>query len=170
MPHFQHPYLFVRIRAPRRIYSTLRSMIRSEFGAIEVEHHGTLWAILCAFGPNKLCVRIDETPNQPGRGHSIDPQVLARRPGASTIFLVVARKNSAVRRMRFVGREARVDRRKAFAASMDRRNTRPAPRSVAWRERRIRRLDRRCPISSLFRAPRLDPNSNEYNVNEICQW
>src|ERR1700679_2460803 len=36
--------------------------------------------------------------------------MLARRPGPSTIFVAVASKNPAVCRMRFVGRESRIDR------------------------------------------------------------
>src|SRR6185312_14675641 len=55
-------------------------------------------------------MRVDEAPNEPGRGNTINPQMFAGRPGPSTIILGIASPNLAVRRMRLVGREASIDR------------------------------------------------------------
>src|SRR5665213_2916140 len=78
----------------------------SEFGAIEVESHGALGTVLGAFQPNKRRLRIDKASNKPRRGNAINPQMFARRPGASTIIVAITKTNFMARWMGLFGGEA----------------------------------------------------------------
>jgi len=47
-----------------------------------------------------------KTPNQPRGGNAVDPQTLARRPGASAVPRFLALWNDSLCRMRLIGRKA----------------------------------------------------------------
>jgi hypothetical protein len=52
-----------------------------ERGAVEIETERRLRTFLRSVEPEEFRLAVNETPDQPGRGHAIDPEVPARRPG-----------------------------------------------------------------------------------------
>src|SRR5262245_27464098 len=90
----------------------LEGHLRIQMGklrAVDVETHGALRAILHPLQPKKLRLRIDEAPDQPRGGDTIDPQSLPGGPRASPVVVALARLDLAVRGMWLIGRKARVD-------------------------------------------------------------
>src|SRR5207302_6748597 len=57
-------------------------------------------------GVQTCALPIYKTPNQPRRGHAVDPGTLARRPGASAVLHFLALWNDSLCCMRLIGRKA----------------------------------------------------------------
>src|SRR6185312_15624289 len=60
-----------------------------EGGSIEVKAKRPLRAVLRTLQPQEPGLRIDEAPDEPCRGNTVDPQMLAGRPGAAAIRLAI---------------------------------------------------------------------------------
>jgi hypothetical protein len=52
-----------------------------ERGAVEIETERRLRTFLRSVEPEEFRLAVNETPDQPGRGYAIDPEIFARRPG-----------------------------------------------------------------------------------------
>src|SRR5882762_4642379 len=70
----------------------------SEFGTIEIKAERLLRAILRTLQPQKFCIGVDETSDEPRRGNPIDPQAFSRRPSSSTIVFALAPADFVTRR------------------------------------------------------------------------
>jgi hypothetical protein len=82
-----------------------------EFCAVEVKTDSAFRAVLRSFEPEKLCLRVDESLNEPGGAHSINPQPLSRRPRSPPIVLTIKTHDLSLRSVRLLGRELRGQRR-----------------------------------------------------------
>src|SRR6185437_2722878 len=74
-------------------------------GSIEVKAKRPLRAVLGPLQPQEPRLRIDEAADEPGGGHTIDPQMLASDPGAAAVLFRIQLASLTTRRMRLVGRE-----------------------------------------------------------------
>jgi hypothetical protein len=72
-----------------------------EGGAVEIETERGLRALLRLVQPEEFRLAVDEAADQPGRGHAIDPEVLARGPGPPLKVGAGETANLARRRQRF---------------------------------------------------------------------
>src|ERR1700694_3075050 len=75
-----------------------------EFCAVEVKTDGAFRAVLRPFEPEKLCLRVDESLNEPGGAYAINPQPLSCRPRSPPIVLAIKTLDLSLRWVRLLGR------------------------------------------------------------------
>src|SRR6185437_1381327 len=82
----------------------------SELRSIKIEAYGLLRDFLDALQPEKLRLLIDEAANEPGGGDAIDPEPLARYPGAARVRLRIATADPVTGRVGLIWRESGIER------------------------------------------------------------
>src|SRR5450759_2745405 len=112
---------------------------------VEVKAQGSFGAVFDTFQPQKLCVRINEASDEPGRRHTVDPQMFPCGPHASAVRLALPAWDLAMRSSRLIGRKACIERRLGINECAFHLPTRLAREEIARNDR--------CHFASYCRKP-----------------
>ena len=104
--HAREPGVMLQPEAGKQHFKGDLGANMAELGAVEIKTKGSFRAVLDTLQPQKLCVRIDEASDEPGRGHTIDPQVFPCGPRASPVVFALSAWDLAMRSTRLIGRKA----------------------------------------------------------------